>query len=212
MSAEKVDRYSLVDRVMSHGGLDRAKDALRAIRATAAVLGERLPVEGKDALARALPRTLGSLVRACVAQRAFDLDDLYDRVRAREGVSEGFAREHAQAVCASLGELLPAEVKQILDAHLPPPIAELFHTREVGEPPPHGTARAHTLASGRPGSAHPISESAPRGAQAHSVVRETNPHGETKLSSASGLTQERTGESLASSRPSTRRRISESKD
>jgi hypothetical protein len=135
-------------------------------------------------------------------------------VRARLGVSAGFAREHTQAVCASFGELLSAEITQVLESDLPPPIAELLRPREEGEPPPHRIARAaahHTLATGRSGSAHPLSESAPPGAQAHSVAREKNPHGETKISSASGLTQERLDESLATSSPSTRRTISETK-
>ena len=54
---------------------------------------------------------------------------------------------------------------------------------EVDEP--HGTrpGHGHTLATGRPGSRHPLSESGPRPAQTDSVATE-NPHGDSKLSSA----------------------------
>lgn len=73
------------------------------------------------------------------------------------------------------------------------------------------TRRGNTLADGRPGgtrplsearpgSRHPVSEAAPKDAQQHSVA-EDNPHGDTKLSSTDGLTQEREHETLAEGEP-----------
>src|SRR5262249_35117424 len=109
-----IDSHLLVERVMHHGGLDRARDAVRALRPTTPVLAERLDAAERDALAHALPRPLSTIVRAS-EHSDFDLDELYERVRAREGVSAGFAREHAQAVCASLGELLPEEIARMLE-------------------------------------------------------------------------------------------------
>jgi hypothetical protein len=44
------------------------------------------------------------------------------------------------------------------------------------------------------------------------VVRESNPHGATKLSSAQGLTQEVTKDSLATAEPETSRSIAEASD
>jgi hypothetical protein len=45
--------------------------------------------------------------------------------------------------------------------------------------------------------------------QSESVVKNDNPHGDTKLSSAHGTTQEREHETLAEGRPGSRRPISE---
>lgn len=59
----------------------------------------------------------------------------------------------------------------------------------------------NNLASGRPGSRHPLSEAKPNGGQSNSVVESTNPHGDTKLSSSKGLTQEREKEDLAEGQP-----------
>lgn len=62
---------------------------------------------------------------------------------------------------------------------------------------PGGT---RTLSEGRPGSRHPISEARPTQRQQHSV-EDDNPHGDTKVSSATGLTQEREHETLAEGEP-----------
>ena len=88
---------------------------------------------------------------------------------------------------------------------------ELFRSPPSSEPPPeHPVAkkeRHHTLATGKPGAEHPLNESRPHAAQAHSVVREKNPHADTELSSASGMTQERLDESLATVQPDDTRTI-----
>lgn len=55
----------------------------------------------------------------------------------------------------------------------------------------------NTLASGKPGSKHPLSGAKPDRAQSNSVARSRNPHEETKLSSTKGTTQEREKEDLA---------------
>jgi hypothetical protein len=76
----------------------------------------------------------------------------------------------------------------------------------------HHDGHARTLAQGRPGSARPLSEAAPgsthplhsdkpRTAQSGSVARAHNPHGDTKISSAQGSTQEREHETLAEGKP-----------
>jgi hypothetical protein len=61
----------------------------------------------------------------------------------------------------------------------------------------HTAGHGDTLAEGRPGSRHPLSEARSDRSQSESVVATENPHADTKLSSAHGLTQEREGESLA---------------
>ncbi|MFO0652230.1 MAG: hypothetical protein U0326_38785 [Polyangiales bacterium] len=58
-----------------------------------------------------------------------------------------------------------------------------------------------------------MSESAPPAAQTHSVVREENPHGDSKVSSAAGLTQEQLHASLATGRePKPDRAVSDAND
>lgn len=89
---------------------------------------------------------------------------------------------------------------------LPEQAAALFlGGPERAEPPPHGVApvapRSATLASARPGSAHPVSEAAPPSGQMHSVAVNPSPHEETKLSAAKGFTQERLEETLGAGRP-----------
>lgn len=57
--------------------------------------------------------------------------------------------------------------------------------------------QGHTLADGKPGSRHPLSEANPSHGQSHSVAESANPHADTKLSSSKGTTQEREKEDLA---------------
>ncbi len=144
------------------------------------------------------------------------LRDLVDRTRTfGEFRTESEAVRALRAVCRSLGEVLPDEVLDKLGEALPASLVELFHPYPEGEAPPHrmaASARRHTLATGRPGSSHPLSEAKPPDAHQHSVANEDNPHAETKLSSARGLTQERLEESMATAKPETRRRIGESSD
>jgi hypothetical protein len=62
-----------------------------------------------------------------------------------------------------------------------------------------------TLSEGKPGSRHPLSEARLDRAQSNSVARADEPHADTKLSSARGLTQERLHETLAVGRPGPKR-------
>jgi hypothetical protein len=113
--------------------------------------------------------------------------------------------------------MLPSEVVMLLQRHLPQ-LAFLFELRETTpEPESPDQVRPserpdnrwdNTLASGRPGSRHPISDARPNRAHAHSVARSDNPHGDTKLSSSHGFTQERENETLADGRPGPKRTLS----
>lgn len=194
----------LIERVMGRGIGDPAC-ARRAIHATVAVLAECLTGGESEALARCLPAPLARVARDSRFDGPIFAADFYERVRRREGVAPGRSREEAQTVVAEIGELLDPEARRLLARALPEELGELFAPRIVGEPPPHSQKLRgppiETLASGRPGSRHPVSEAAPERAHQHSVVREANPHGETKLSSAEGTTQERLGDSLAKGRP-----------
>jgi uncharacterized protein (DUF2267 family) len=196
----------LLERISQLGGLDLHGEARAALEATLIALGERLVEDEREIIASALPPQLGSILQRRKHRGMFDVAEFYDRVRRKEGTNLGFAREHAQIVCRVLGESLPDRLLEVL----PAPFAELFRAPESGEPPPPrstASTTAHTLAAGRPGSRHPIGESRPAAAHTHSVA-ERNPHAETKLSSTSGTTQERLGDSLSTAKADPRRRIS----
>lgn len=205
-----------VEQTTARTGLDSPADAERVLRATLGVLGQRLVVEEADAIGRELPSELADALRRSKYERDFEPDELFDRVARREATPPGFAREHAAVVFQLLAEALSPEVLLRLDKHLGAAWARLFVRRASSVPPPRNShleaarprARSN-LAEGRPGSRHPLSESRADRAQADSVARSDDPHGDTKLSSARGLTQEREHETLAEGRPGPKRTLGE---
>jgi uncharacterized protein (DUF2267 family) len=211
-----VDEHAFGDRVSTLMGGGTLQDARRAIRSVVAALGERLPDEERRALAENLPPGWAHVLHIRKYGGPFDVAEFYERVRRREGSTLGFAREHAQVVCRVMTESLPFLMLQRIERALPETFGELFRSgRALGEPPPHRLVhaeRAHTLATGRPGSQHPVSESPPPAGHHHSIACSDNPHEETKLSSAHGLTQERLEESLATAHPDSTRSIAEASD
>ncbi len=202
----------IVER-LSERGLTR-DEAARVIHATLESLGERLTEDEARALALALPPMHARSLLELDYDGDFDAAELFERVRRRTHREPGPNREQAQMVLRAVGERLDASLRRRLARALPSEIMDLFEERNDAEPPPHATharlPRRPTLASGRPGSAHPLSEARVERAHSHSVVREENPHGETKLSSASGTTQERLGDSLAVGRPASAKPLSQS--
>lgn len=203
----RIDYEKFVGTVAERGGLGR-DEAAHAAEVTLRVLGERLPEIAVRAVAFELPEPLAVALRSSEHTASYDLAAFYARVGLREGVKPGFAVEHTQAVCSALGELLGAEARAHIEKHLPEPFAELFAPRQSVAPATQHSriTVAMTLSEGRPGSGHPLSEARRERMQRDSVAARANPHGETKLSSARGLTQEREHETLAtghagSSRP-----------
>ena len=203
-----------IDRVGFLAGLVEREEVERAVAAALGALGERLGEDELHALGTQLPTPLVGMLRRGEHGGALDLADFYARVGRREGVGPGFAREHAQVVCRVLGEAMSDDARSIMEAHFPALHAELFAPRpRPGDPPPH-VHRAQpsvgaTLATGRPGSHHPLSEARPEPAHSHSVARSAHPHEDTKLSTSRGSTQERLGETLAEGRPGPSRPLSE---
>ncbi len=196
--------FALLEKIMSRGIPDRAV-AERAARATLAVLGERLTEDEASALASRLPEELGSVVQRSEYDSDFDAAEFYERVRRRERGTPGGAREHADIVLRAVGESLDDAVRSRLLRALPDALGQRLVATAPGEPPAYPEAkhapRLSTLASGRPGSHHPLSEASPPRGHTHSVVCNDNPHGDTKLSSSEGLTQERLRESLSTGKP-----------
>ena len=144
------------------GAGDRAA-AARIVEATIAVLFQRLTTDERSTFARALSPGLCAGLSMTAPAETFGAEELYARVAERARVDAGTAREETQVILETIGRHAPWDVLRRLAHGLPPEIAALFEERELGEPPPY----VETFPS----------------AQAHSVIREDNPHGERKLSS-----------------------------
>ncbi len=202
--SERMTFDGLLERLARRGLPDR-ETAKRALRATLAVLGERLVDDEAAALAELLPAELAPAVDNVEYDADFGSADLYERVGRRELTAAGAAKEHAEMVLGALGDFLDDDLRTRLARALPRQVGEVLLGRPAwDEPPPHGMpARAETvttLAMGRIGSRHPLSEATAPAGQTHSVACNPSPHDDTKLSTSSGLTQERLHESLADSR------------
>jgi uncharacterized protein (DUF2267 family) len=210
------DRAVFLDTGLPGGApfeaLAEARSALRA--ALAALRGgltdDEAAAVGEELGSWAEPLRLGSYQGELVPE------EFYRLVAWHEGRRPAISTEHAQVACAVLAGALSEVTLQRLSRQLPW-LATLF-ARPDARAVPRGThslqaalAPEHTLAAGRPGSSQPLSEARPtsqrplseakpESAHAQSVARSDDPHAGTKLSSASGLTQEREQESLARSR------------
>lgn len=206
-------RYpDFLERICDRAAVGPAQ-AAAAVEATLQALGARLSRLEAEALADDLPWPMADFVRAPAHGQDFALPELYGRVAEREGVRTGIAMEHAVVVLQTLGARIRPEVRRRLQLELPRELGALLEPPEPAAPPPlvHLERQRHTLAEGRAGSSHPLSEGRADAAHLHSVARSTNPHGDTKLSSAEGLTQERERETLAEGRPGSSRPLSEAK-
>jgi uncharacterized protein (DUF2267 family) len=192
----------LLEDVRTRAGLADGEAAFRTVTATLSMLGECLPAAQAAALAEALPPESGEVVRATPRHQAIALQELFEHVSQRARVPYGAAMEHAEAVLAVIAGQVSPELRLMLQRQLPPAWARLFEPRAIEgrapEPWPHHRAgRGETLADGRPGSRHPLSEAGPPAAQGESVAA-PNPHGDTKLSSAAPPAVD---DSLAEGRP-----------
>jgi uncharacterized protein (DUF2267 family) len=193
----------LVEDVMQRMGTHREAEARTALHATLSTLGEHLPAADAEAIAAELPADFAALLRGAIPDTFLGLDAFQARVARRSGVSSSFAREHAQAVCAALDDLLaPATRARLRGGVWPellrPSLRDRFGPtmpatgRSLAEGRPgsrHPLSEAHpirknTLAESRPGSLRPLSEVRADRTQSGSVASGENPHGDRKLSSA----------------------------
>lgn len=196
MSTTEVQSFArTLSRRVSERGPASLDDARRWIASVFAALGAMLTSDERDRVAPVLPANWAHALRHRSYQNGMTLEDFYHACDVERGPVP--ARERVQVVCAALGELLPNEALDRLNRALPAEVAHLFAVRRPeGIPRSRRPPAGHSLASARPGSRHPVSESAPPGAQ-HDSVAVANPHGDSKISSSSGTTQERLHESLA---------------
>jgi len=205
-----------LEHVGEHTGL-RGEALEKATRATVEVLGELIGPARRTSLAEKLPGPLAQALEARAHAPCPDREAFVSRVAASEHVPPGRAVEHATAVLEAFGAELDEDARAVLWAELPEGVREWTEPRREGAPAlyrhhPRGSATlGHRLADARPGSAHPVNESAPARGQSGSVAASDDPHGDTKLSEAEGTTQERDHDTLAEGEPESRP-ISESGD
>lgn len=159
---EPITEQLLLDALEAAGLRDRELGH-RVVTATLASLFQRLTTDERATFARCLSTSLIGQVPKHRATESFDAEELYRRIAQRARTDTSRAREHAQVVIATLGQRASYEVLRKLSHAFPPEIAALLDERETGQPPPHVETKP--------------------AAQAHSVVREDNPHGDRKLSS-----------------------------
>ena len=190
--------------------------------ATLTALRRGLSDDDADWLAIDLGPALAAPLVPGPYQGDLSLDQFYRWVARVAGLRRSIAQEQAQVVCRVLAELLSTETVARLRRCLPE-LATLF-TRPEPEQPASGPQHLrdeqppdHTLAGGKAGSDRPLydarpasaaalpTDSPPRG-HAQSIAVADDPHGNSKLSGARGLSQEREGRSLATWHRSAERR------
>ena len=195
----------LCSHVAAHAGVPIAL-AERATRTVLAGIGGTLTPAGRELMADELPAGLGAAILAGGSLAT----PIEDHVVAL-GVTLGQARELIASVCRVLVEELSSEAIEALRVGVPNALSALFVepvtpvTPVTDEPPPRQALdpRHDTLADGRPGSQHPLSDGPGRGAQ-HGSIADDNPHAATKLSSTPGSSQERRRETLSEGHPGAR--------
>lgn len=177
-----------IEQVCSHGGLSSREDAERASEATLVVIGRAIPDRDAREIADHLPRPLARILDALEYREDLSPEAVFEEVAERQGIELGFAKEEVEVVCHALAGLLPPSTR----LRFPPHLASLF-TPFASEPALPRDVEAHhgsegqstqtTLAEGKPGSSHPLSDARPSHAQLDSVAREADPHAGRKLSS-----------------------------
>lgn len=171
----RITMQTLLDGMAQRGLVDETASR-HVLRATLTVLGERLVDDEAQALVDVVPAELAECIDRSEYDGDFSAEELFDRVRRREHTPDSRAKESAEIALTVLGACLGPDVRMRIARGLPERAAELLRGgRECsGEAAPHRDApRASgtvTLAGGRSGSRHPLSEAAPPAGHAHSVA------------------------------------------
>jgi hypothetical protein len=191
-----------VERVRLRAQID-AVSALRAVDATLSALDSdvetarpRGPTSGEESSEQAKPALPG-------------FGEFQRRVRVALGVSAGASIEQAQIVCEELAALLDRDSLSRLRAARPDIAMMLAPHVDPPDASPRTPGTGTTLATGRPGSRHPVATAGPGAGQQDSVARTDDPHAGTKLSGARGSSTETEGRTIATGRPGARRPMSE---
>lgn len=216
-----IPEETVLERLLERAPFETTSEARSALQATLKALRGGLTDDEAQALAQEIDAPWAAPLREGFYEGELAVEEFYRLVAFHGQRRLSIGAEHAQIVCRALGSVLSRTALQRL-AQQVPLLAREFEAApdlqviQCAEHLRSAAAPEHTLAAGRPGSSRPLSEARPNPdetlsggraekAHAHSVARSDDPHGDTKLSSARGLTQEREGESLARSQRSVRR-------
>jgi uncharacterized protein (DUF2267 family) len=200
---------NLIEQVMQTAGLSSLQQAERALRATVSALASCLSAQTRTAWARLLPSDLHLDLMDAPYQAAQTARQVYARVPAGEGVPQPYAMEHAQSVIRELAQLLDDDMRTSLARELPDELAVLLRPQQRGTRPLHAQAQPRqpagsTLATGRPGAVHPLSESEPHPGQSGSVAD----WDDSRMEHTLGSGHEDSGDPLANSKPGSKRGLS----
>jgi uncharacterized protein (DUF2267 family) len=183
-------RYSdFVDQVEQRATFEPGV-AARVIQATLRALAGQLPAIDIGLIADQLPAPMAAAWRAAEPSRATGAAALYAAVHLAIGGDPPRLTEQVQVIAQVLGEHLDLDGRLHLQRHLPESAAELVEPRSWQPLEPRDrslvgptSGQRRTLASGRPGSEHPITAAQADRAHRDSIARSPDPHAETKLSS-----------------------------
>lgn len=208
------DRF--LEQVAERTGLGSRATVETAVRAVTEALGALVDHAHRDEIAMHLPAPLAQMLRGAPSDADADASAFLRRVAAVEHLPPGFAVEHATAILETIGSALHPSARRQFASRLPEEMRDWLEPRRIAPAPrPRAdetrrpAAEPHHLANGRPGSTHPVSEAAPPRAHSESVASTSDPHADTRLSSARGMTQEREHEDLAEAEPGSATPLSE---
>lgn len=129
----KYDRF--VGQVQSRARLGTSGEAVRAIRATLEVLGQRLAGNQAGHLAAQLPDEVGYyLMQAPNDGERFDLTEFYDRVSRHGNQDLPDAVFQARVVMSVVQEAVTPGEFEHLRAQLPAEYNPLFETEDIQQP------------------------------------------------------------------------------
>jgi uncharacterized protein (DUF2267 family) len=213
MNGGMVDYEGFIEQVRVRTGLGSRAMVETAVRAVTEALGALIDHAHRDEIAAHFPSPIAQMLRGAPSDADADASAFLRRVAGVEHLPAGFAVEHATAILETIGGALHPSARRQLASRLPEEMRDWIEPRRVTPAPPlersPQPAPSQTLAEGHPGSRHPLSEAAPPGAQSESVASRVDPHANSRLSSAAGMTQEREHEDLAEGHPGPRRPLSE---
>jgi uncharacterized protein (DUF2267 family) len=159
----------LLEQVTHYTGLTKRDEAELVLTATTAALASCLPVIDRERWARHLPSELHARWNASSYRAGQSADAVFNQVPAAARVPAPYAREQAQAVIRVLAGPLDESDRELLARHLPDELGSLVLEPQLSEGViAHGHANAEpeqqgrTLATGAPGSQHPLSSAQPK--------------------------------------------------
>lgn len=209
---------AFVARVGALAGPPDERTRVAAVMATLRALARRLTTDERAWLAPALPLELRPALSAPADVREPDVSagatharrsHLFHEVRRETGLPLGRAIEAVEVVCRVVAEYVAPTRRARLSALASRDLAGLFELATTARSPAVPTPRGNLLATGAPGSRHPLSQAATRAGQPGSVARWDGSPAARTLAGYRGSARAIAGETLATGRPGSRRTLAD---